>query len=216
MTLETVEVTCGDDPKYCVVWLHGLGADGHDFQPMVPELKLDSSIQFVFPHAPIRPVTINNCMEMRAWYDIDLNNPSKGDQDIQASAHAVEELIKEQHHRGFGREQVVVAGFSQGGVIALQIGTRSEHSFAGILALSTYVHDHENLAEHVSFASVDTPILMAHGVMDPMIPMARAVTSRNALTGLNYQVEWHQYPMGHELCYQEILDISRFLNRVFS
>jgi len=199
-----------------VIWLHGLGADGHDFEPIVPMLELAQPLRFVFPNAPVRPVTINAGMEMRAWYDIDPGAPLSGEQDIRDSALALEALVAEEISRGLTPRQITLAGFSQGGVIALQTGLRADNRFAGIMALSTYVHDHENLAGEVSFASIDTPIFMAHGLADPMIPIARAVTSRETLQNLNYSVEWHEYGMGHQVCPEEIADISRWLNQIYT
>lgn len=214
-SLETIVIEADGTPAGAVIWLHGLGADAHDFEPIVPLLNLNQPLKFVFPNAPVRPVTINAGMEMRAWYDIDPGAPLAGEADIQESAAAIESLVEAQVRSGLPTEKIVLAGFSQGGVIALQVGLRAEHPFAGIMALSTYVHDHEHLAEKVSFASIDTPIFMAHGLADPMIPIARAVTSREALTALNYQVEWHEYGMGHQVCPEEIEHIANWLNRIF-
>ena len=216
MTLETVELQPDGGSAGTVIWLHGLGADGHDFEPIVPMLELDVAVRFVFPHAPVRPVTINGGMEMRAWYDIDPRSPLSGSDDIRASGDAIEELVLAEENRGVPRSRIVLAGFSQGGVVALHLALRSETRFAGVMALSTYVHDHENLADLISFASIDTPIFMAHGQMDPMIPITRAITSREALVGLGYDVEWHEYGMGHEVCPQEIADIARWLDASLS
>ena len=214
MTLATVELDA-EDAVGSVVWLHGLGADGHDFEPIAPMLGTAMPLRFVFPHAPERAVTINGGARMRAWYDIDMRAPLAATADIRASAEAVEELVQAEEARGIARRRIVLAGFSQGGVVALHLALRSETRFAGVMALSTYVHDHEHLAEEVSFASVDMPILMAHGQMDPMIPIARAVTSREALNRLGYQVEWREYGMGHQVCPEEIADIGRWLNRLW-
>ncbi len=170
-------------------------------------------LRFVFPNAPVRPVTINAGMQMRAWYDIDPRAPLAGSDDIRESAAAIERLVERELSRGLASDRIVLAGFSQGGVIALHLGLRYPQTLAGIMALSTYVHDHEHLAAEVSFASVDVPIFMAHGNADPMIPISRAVTGRDALTALNYQVEWHEYAMGHAVCPQEIGDIGNWLNR---
>ena len=199
-----------------VIWLHGLGADGQDFEPIVPLLELEKPLRFVFPNAPVRPVTINAGMEMRAWYDIDPGAPLAGEEDIRESAAAIEALVRAEIEAGVPAQRITLAGFSQGGVIAFHVGLRAEHRFAGIMALSTYVHDHENVAAEVSFASIDTPIFMAHGLADPMIPIARAVTSRETLTSLNYQVEWHEYGMGHQVCPEEIADIAQWLNRCYA
>ena len=216
MALETIELQPDSDPTGTVIWLHGLGADGHDFESIVPMLELGVAVRFVFPHAPVRPVTINGGMEMRAWYDIDPRSPLAGSDDIRASGDGIEQLVLAEEDRGVARSRIALAGFSQGGVVALHLALRSETRFAGVMALSTYVHDHENLAGLVSFASIDTPVFMAHGQMDPMIPIARAITSREALTGLGYDVEWHEYGMGHEVCPQEIADIAAWLNANFA
>jgi phospholipase/carboxylesterase len=213
--LETVELATDDSPAGSVIWLHGLGADAHDFEPIVPMLDLRQSLRFVFPNAPIRPVTINAGMEMRAWYDIDPGAPLAGGSDIVESAARINLLIEQEQARGIPTDRITLAGFSQGGVIALHLGLRMQHRLAGMMALSTYVHDHEHLAGEVSFASIDTPIFMAHGVADPMIPIARAVTSRETLLGLNYQVEWHEYQMGHQVCPEEIKDLEAWLNRIY-
>ena len=214
MPLEAIEMDA-PDALGTVVWLHGLGADGHDFEPIAPMLDLASKVRFVFPHAPMRKVTINAGAEMRAWYDIDPRAPLAGTEDIRRSAEQIEELVQAEEERGIARSRIVLAGFSQGGVIALHLGLRSQERFAGVMALSTYLHDHERIGEEVSFASIDTPILMAHGQMDPMIPMARAITSRDALTALGYNVEWREYGMGHQVSPQEIADIGEWLNARF-
>ncbi len=212
--LETIEI---DTPGATgsVIWLHGLGADGHDFEPIVPMLDVATPLRFVFPNAPVRPVTINGGAEMRAWYDIDPGAPLSGTDDIDASVDAIDQLVRQEAERGIPRERVLLAGFSQGGVIALRLALTSMERFAGAMGLSTYLHDHENIQERVSFASIDVPIFMAHGQMDPMIPITRAITSREKLIELNYDLEWHVYGMGHQVCPEEISDIARFLNRCF-
>ena len=216
MPLEKIELDPEGVPAGTVIWLHGLGADGRDFEPIVPMLDLGVAVRFVFPHAPVRPVTINGGTEMRAWYDIDPRLPLAGTADIRESADAVEELVRDEEALGVPRSRVVLAGFSQGGVIALHLALRSESRFAGVMALSTYVHDPEHLADEISFSSIDMPVFMAHGQRDPMIPIARAITSREALTGLGYDVEWHEYGMGHEVCPQQIADIARWLDANFA
>ncbi len=212
--LECLEIEPPRPAAASVIWLHGLGADAGDFEPIVPMLNLDNPIRFVFPNAPVRPVTINAGMEMRAWYDIDPGAPLSGTEDIRASAAAIEALVAREIERGVPAHRIVLAGFSQGGVIALHLGLRHPTRLAGIMALSTYVHDHEHLTDEVSLASVDVPIFMAHGQADPMIPITRAITSREALLKLGYQVEWHEYGMGHQVCQEEVDDIGRWLNRV--
>ena len=205
----------GANPQHSIIWLHGLGADGHDFEPIVPELKLPAApaIRFVFPHAPIRAVTINGGAKMRAWYDIDPRAPLAGDEDIRSSAASIEELIDEQVARGIPTKRIVLAGFSQGGVIALQLGLRYREPLAGIMALSTYLHDPEHVVDRISLDNAGIPIFMAHGLMDPMIPITRAITSRETLRALDYPIEWHEYAMGHSVCLEEIKDISRWLTQ---
>ena len=213
--LDCLEIEPESSATGTVIWLHGLGADATDFEPLVPMLGLSAPIRFVFPNAPVRPVTINNGMEMRAWYDIDPRAPLAGEADIRESAGQIEDLIERERERGVPPARVVLAGFSQGGVIALHLGLRHPERLAGIMALSTYVHDHEHLTDEISFASVDVPIFMAHGLADPMIPVTRAVTSRATLNALGYAVEWHEYSMGHQVCPQEIDDIGRWLNGIY-
>tara|TARA_Y100001933_G_scaffold256242_1_gene300618 strand:- start:1780 stop:2436 length:657 start_codon:yes stop_codon:yes gene_type:complete len=214
--LDCLEIEPADAARGAVIWMHGLGADATDFEPIVPMLEIGAPVRFVFPNAPVRPVTINGGMAMRAWYDIDPRAPLAGAEDIRASAAAVAALVDREVERGIPEEQIVLAGFSQGGVIALHLGLRHPRRLAGILALSTYLHDHEHLGDEASLAGVDAPIFMAHGRMDPMIPITRAVTSREALTALGYSVEWHEYPMGHQVCPEEIADIGAWLRQRFA
>jgi phospholipase/carboxylesterase len=214
--LDCLEIEPDGDAAGTVIWMHGLGADATDFEPVVPMLKLTTRLRFVFPNAPVRPVSINAGMEMRAWYDIDPRSPLAGDGEIRESAAAVQRLVEREAERGIPARRVVLAGFSQGGVIALHLGLRHPDRLAGIMALSTYLHDHEHLADEVSFASVDVPIFMAHGVADPMIPITRAVTSREALLKFDYRVEWHEYRMGHQVCPEEIDHIGRWLDGLYA
>lgn len=216
MNLECISVETGESPVGCVVWLHGLGADARDFEPIIPMLKLQAPLRFVFPNAPMRPVTINDGVEMRAWYDVDPHSPLANDDHIKASAASVAEVIGNRDLVGGDDGRVVLAGFSQGGVIALELGLSHERRLAGIIALSTYVHDHERLAERIGLANVHTPILMAHGLLDPLIPITRGATSREALRRLNYAVEWREYSMGHQVCPEEIIDIGNWLNAVYA
>ena len=213
--LDCIELSTGADPAGTVIWMHGLGADAHDFKPIVPLLELERPLRFVFPNAPIRPVTLNGGMRMRAWYDIDLRAPLSGDAEIRESAGQIAALVQREVERGIPGRRISLAGFSQGGVIALHLGLRHPERLAGIMALSTYLHDHEHLTDEVSFASIDVPIFMAHGLADPMIPITRAVTSREVLRRHNYQVEWHEYAMGHQVCPEEIRDIAGWLNRIY-
>ena len=215
--LETIEIETGDRPDAAVIWLHGLGADGHDFEPVVPELRLPQrlSLRFVFPHAPVRPVTLNQGMRMRAWYDIlQLGGGAEDDPGIRASQKSVEDLIAREGSRGIAPGRIVLAGFSQGGAIALQTALRSSERLAGTLALSTYLPLAATLAAERSPANRDLPIFMAHGSQDPMIPVDRARASRDALAALGYAVEWREYPMPHSVCLEEISDIAAWLTRV--
>ena len=214
MSLECVTVESGDAPVGSVIWMHGLGADAHDFEPIIPMLNLNAPLRFVFPNAPTRQVTMNGGAEMRAWYDIDPGAPLAGQADIKASTAQISEILEGEIAAGTPASQITLAGFSQGGVIALELGLAYDKRLAGIMALSTYVHDHERLAERIGLANIDTPIFMAHGLMDPMIPLTRAVTCRDALLSLNYSVEWRQYGMGHQVCPEEINHISDWLNVV--
>jgi len=214
--LECLELTTGSDPAGAVIWMHGLGADAHDFEPLVPMLTLQQPLRFIFPNAPIRPVTLNGGMKMRAWYDIDPRAPLSGDPEIRASANQVSALIDREITRGLRSDQVTLAGFSQGGVIALHLGLRHPERLGGIMALSTYLHDPEHLTDEVSFASIHVPIFMAHGLADPMIPITRAITSRETLLRHDYRVEWHEYAMGHQVCPEEIRDIANWLNQIYT
>ena len=199
-----------------VIWLHGLGADGHDFEPIVPELQLapDHGIRFIFPHAPIRPVTINNGAEMRAWYDFVPHSESEGFDDMEASAAEVRKFMDAEIARGIPTERIVLAGFSQGGVIALHVGLRYPSRLAGIVALSTYLHDIARTERERHDANLALPILMVHGTHDPMIPVMRAATSRENLMRLGYDVRWLTYPMQHQVCLEEVHEIAAFLGEV--
>jgi phospholipase/carboxylesterase len=218
--LETIQQDTGPDPKYCVIWLHGLGADGHDFVPIVSELGLPRfpAIRFVFPHAPMRPVTINNGFVMRAWYDIpgmDLER-KEDEHGVRASQALVEALMARERQRGIPTSNIVLAGFSQGGAIALQAGLRQADRIAGIMALSTYLPIAETVAEERTPSNQDIPIFMAHGVQDPMIVLPRARLSRDKLKELGYKVEWHEYMMPHSVCPEEIRDIAAWLRKILS
>ena len=210
--MEAIQIETGPRPEAAVIWLHGLGADGHDFEPIVPELELTKPVRFVFPHAPVRPVTINNGMRMRAWYDIyQFGGGREDDQGLRASQKLVDELIRAQ---GLPPEKIVLAGFSQGGAIVLQTGLRHAERLAGIMALSCYLPIASTVAAERSAANRSIPIFMAHGAYDDIIPIQRAQQSRAALESLGYAVEWHDYPMPHSVCAPEIADISAFLSKV--
>ncbi len=213
---ETLEIESAPAPDAAVIWLHGLGADGHDFEPIVPELELPPRLRlrFVFPHAPVRPVTINMGMPMRAWYDILQMGAGKEDEaGIRASQALLEALVERERRRGVDARRIVLAGFSQGGAIALHTGLRHPEPLAGILALSTYLPLAAKLAAERSAANRDLPVFMAHGAQDPMIGIARARDSRGALEALGYPVEWQEYAMTHSVCGEEIADIAAWLLR---
>jgi phospholipase/carboxylesterase len=219
--LQTVELETGESPTASVIWLHGLGADGNDFVPIVGELDLSGAppTRFVFPHAPVRPVTINNGMMMRAWYDVvpgDLEGRSRraDESGVRQSEALVGALIEREVGRGVATEKIVIAGFSQGGAITLQTGLRYPEKLAGMMALSTYLPLAETLPGETAPANRQTPIFMAHGLHDGVIPIAMGAGSMTLLTGMGHPVEWHQYPMQHSVCPQEIQDIGAWLRRV--
>src|SRR5467141_4892942 len=216
--LAALEIETGKNPTASVIWLHGLGADGNDFAPIVPELRLPkSAIRFVFPHAPVRPVTINAGMRMRAWYDIaDGADRREDERGVRASQVLIETLIAREKKRGTKAERLVLAGFSQGGAIALQAGLRHPERIAGIMALSTYVPVGEKLPAEASAANRDVPIFMAHGSYDPIIPLDRAEQSRGLLQSLGYPVEWREYTMPHSVCPEELAAIGAWLRKVLS
>jgi phospholipase/carboxylesterase len=216
--LETLEIETGPSPRAAVIWLHGLGADGHDFEPIVPELGLPAAapgVRFIFPHAPHQAVTINGGAVMRAWYDV----TGDGRQDaagIRTSQVRVEALIARERARGVAARSIVLAGFSQGGAVALQTGLRHPERLAGILALSAYLPLPDTLAQEASEANRDVPIFMSHGTMDPVIPLSWATLARDQLIALGYAVEWREYPMPHSVCAEEIEDVGRWLSGILS
>jgi phospholipase/carboxylesterase len=217
--LERIEIATGPAPSASVIWMHGLGADGHDFEPIVPELGLPASLQvrFIFPHAPVRPVTLNMGMAMRAWYDIiEIGGGREDSAGLRASQAAIEQLIAGEVARGIPASRIVLAGFSQGGAIAFQAGLRHPERLAGIMALSTYLPLAGTVEDERSAANRDLPVFMAHGSVDPMISIGRAQQSRKMLEALGYPLEWHEYPMPHSVCPQEIADIADWLTRTLS
>jgi phospholipase/carboxylesterase len=211
--LDAVEVETGRAPDAAVIWMHGLGADGHDFEPIVPELALRLPVRFVFPHAPVQAVTINRGARMRAWYDVyGLEGVRREDAaGVRASQQLIEALITRERARGIAPARLALAGFSQGGAMALHTALRHPERLAGIMALSCFVPLPDTLAVEASAANRDTPIFMAHGAHDPVIPIARAEEGRDLLVSLGYRVEWHAYPMPHAVCAEEIADISAWL-----
>lgn len=220
MPLPTVEHETATRLTHSVIWLHGLGADGHDFAPIVPELVAPEwpGLRFVFPHAPVRPVTLNGGMPMRAWYDIvGVDLTSRQDETgMRASISAVEGLIARENERGVPDERIVLAGFSQGGAIALAGGLRHKRRLAGVIALSTYLPMQESFAHECSEANAATPIFWGHGTGDPIVPLTRGVQSRDVLQSLGYRVDWHTYPMPHSVCAEEIADMRQWLGRVLA
>src|SRR5579883_361104 len=217
-SLETIEVETAPSPQAAVIWLHGLGADGHDFEPVVPELVRpgERAWRFVFPHAPVRAVTINNGMRMRAWYDIlGLERQAREDLDgFRQTDAAVRALIGREIGRGVTANRVVLAGFSQGGAVTLYSGLRYPERLAGLMALSCYLPLAGSLAQERAPANAGTRIFMAHGLSDGVLPFSMGLSSRTFLGAQGYEVEWHQYPMAHSVCPPEIADIRQFLLRV--
>jgi phospholipase/carboxylesterase len=212
VSVDAIRIETGPKPGAAVIWLHGLGADGHDFEPVVPELRLGKPVRFVFPHAPVRPVTINQGMRMRAWYDIlQLGGGPEDETGLRASQKITEQLIRAQE---LPASRIVLAGFSQGGAIVLQTALRYPERLAGVIALSTYLPLAATVAAERSTANQDLPVFMAHGQYDDLIPMSRARASREHLEKLGYRVEWHDYPMPHSVCAPEIADISAFFAKV--
>jgi phospholipase/carboxylesterase len=218
--LQCVEVQTSPSPGATVILLHGLGADGYDFVPVVRELETNGApaARYVFPHAPTMPVTINGGYVMRAWYDIlgtDLvrREDEKG---IRASQGMVEALIEREVARGVARSRIVLAGFSQGGAITLHTGLRQPQPLAGLIALSCYLPLAESFSKEAAAGSKGVPVFLAHGTQDPVVPLARGAASRDALKAAGYAVEWHDYPMPHSVSAEEIADIAAFMQRVLA
>ena len=215
MPLPCVETETGPSPRHSIVWLHGLGADGNDFAPIVPQLadRAGPALRFVFPHAPVRPVTVNGGMRMRAWYDIqafDLH-ARQDEAGMRASIAEVEALIERETARGVAAEHILLAGFSQGGAIALATALRHRQTLAGAIALSTYLPLQAHSAAERSAANAKLPVFMGHGSLDPIVPMALGLRSRDALTALGHGVDWHGYVMAHQICPEEIADLRAWI-----
>ena len=220
MTLETLDITTADAPRTSLIVLHGLGADGNDFVPICDELDLGAigPVRFVFPHAPVRPVTINGGMAMRAWYDILGTDIARREDEagLRESLVAVQALIERERARGIDASRIVLMGFSQGCAMTLLSGLRHSERLAGLVGLSGYLPLAASTAAERSAANQGLPIFMAHGRMDPVIPIARAIDSRDALQLLGYPVEWHEYPMPHSVCAEEIADLNAWLLRILA
>lgn len=215
---DPIVIDTGPEPRGCVIWLHGLGADGHDFEPIVPELRLGAGLplRFIFPHAPVRPVTLNGGMAMRAWYDIiSLGGGVEDDAGLRESGRFLSGLLDDPITLGLGASKTVLAGFSQGGAIALQAGLRLPARLAGILALSTYLPIAATVEAERTAANADCPILMIHGVYDNVISIERAQASRDKLLALGYPVQWQTYPMQHSVCAEELDLIAGWLRERF-
>lgn len=216
--LECVEHNTNAHPTHSVIWLHGLGADGYDFAPIVPELRLPASlgVRFIFPHATVQPVTLNGGMAMRSWYDIFTPSLVKREDEtgIRVSERAIHALIEREVARGIPSERIVLAGFSQGCAMTLHTGLRLPLKLAGLMGLSGYLPLIDLADQERHMANADTPIFLAHGTHDPVVVFERAEASRAKLSALGYNVQWHTYPMQHSVCGEEIQDISRFLQSV--
>lgn len=216
-TLPAIEIETKPKPSHSVIWLHGLGADGNDFVPVVKEMKLPPlGIRFVFPHAPLRPVTINGGFVMRAWYDIAYQELAfkEDERGLRDSQKLIEDLIARENARGIPSGRIVLAGFSQGGVMTLQVGLRQPKRLAGLMALSAYVPMSRVVEVERNAANNTLPIFMGHGISDNVVPLALGKMSRDSLIKLGYEVEWHQYTMPHSVCAEELADIGAWLKRV--
>ena len=217
MLLETVEHETGPSPQWTVLWLHGLGADGHDFEPVVPELVRPHwpAIRFVFPHAPVRPVTINGGTAMRAWYDIvGMDFATRAEAaGVEESVAQVEALVAREAERGIPASRLLLAGFSQGGAITLAAGLRRREPLAGLVALSTYLPGGAAAAATREVNAVAQPVFFAHGEHDPVIPVQHGLDSARALEQAGFEVQWHHYPMAHQVCAAEIAHLGDWLER---
>lgn len=221
--LETIELQTRPNPTAAVIWMHGLGADGNDFVPIVDELNLGGAlaIRFVFPHAPMMPVTINNGYVMRAWYDVSFGDLETGakrvdEQGVRRSQAQIGDLIAREVSRNIAFNKIVLAGFSQGGAIALQTGLRHPEQLAGVMSLSSYLPCASSFATEASAANKSTPLFIAHGTQDPVVPYERGSSTRDLLKHAGYDVEWHDYAMPHSVCLEEVRDIGTWLTRVLS
>lgn len=217
--LPCVEIETGAKPTHTIIWLHGLGADAHDFAPIVPELDLgERAVRFVFPNAPVQPVTINGGMAMPSWYDILVTDLVRREDDdgIRRSEQAIQALIAHENSRGIPCSRIVLAGFSQGCAMTLHTGLRMNEKLAGLVALSGYLPLQNTVKEQRQSANASTPIFMAHGLYDPVVALSRAEASRSFLESLQYPVRWNTYAMAHSVCADEVVDISTFLREVMA
>ncbi len=215
MTLETINKQTGDKPKLVIIWMHGLGADGNDFAPVVPQFAIPNlPIKFIFPHAPKIPVTVNGGMVMRAWYDITMMDIGKhaDKKGVLDSAELIKELIQEQIDQGFSYEQIVLAGFSQGSAMALHLVTTMPEKIAGVIALSGYLPIPESLSQKINLS---TPFFMGHGTQDPVVPFTLGTKSKQQLEQFGYKIDWNTYPIQHGVSMEEINDIKQWLIKIF-
>lgn len=217
--IQHIELNTGTNPKGTVIWLHGLGADCWDFVSIVKELGLpdDLPLRFIFPQAPSRPITINNGQVMPGWYDISMAELHRKPDEagVRQSQAFIEQLIARENERGIPADKIIIAGFSQGGAIALQTGLRYREALGGIMALSTYLTLEDSFAAEAAIANANIPILMAHGTQDPLIPLSLAMSSRAKLEARGYKIEWREYPMPHSVCMEEVADISVWIQARF-
>jgi phospholipase/carboxylesterase len=219
---DIVEIEINNKPTASIIWLHGLGADGHDFESIVPQLDISEKIgvRFLFPHAPIRPITINNDMPMRAWYDITSldRHGAQDEKGIRESSLFLESLITKEVNRGINHEKIILAGFSQGGAIAIHTALRHPRNLGGLLALSTWLPLESSLKDEVitnkNSQSTDIPIFLAHGRFDPVIEFKFGLESKKILTDMKYSVLWKDYPMDHSVCIEEIKDIGLWISNI--
>ena len=217
--IQHIELVTGENPKGSIIWLHGLGADCWDFVSIVKELNLpeDLPLRFIFPQAPMRPITINNGQVMPGWYDISMSELHRKPDEagVRQSQAMIEQLIAREIERGIPSDKIVLAGFSQGGAIALQTGLRYAKELGGIMALSTYLTLEDSFATEATLANANIPILMAHGTQDPLIPLDLAKASREKMQSRGYKIEWHEYPMPHSVCMEEVEDIGAWIQARF-
>lgn len=220
MKLETIELLTAEEPEASVIWLHGLGADGHDFEGLIPELKLPATlaIRFIFPHAPYRPISMNNGYVMRGWYDINNLefNQHEDKKGILESSDAISQLIDHEISRGIPSHRILIAGFSQGGAIALHTALRYKHTLAGVIALSTYLPLKTTIEKEMSHANKHLPLFMAHGLQDDIVNYKYGIESRRLLKKCQLPIDWHDYAMGHSVCIEEMVDIKNYLIKLLA
>lgn len=209
--LETLVIRNAETPVATMIWLHGLGADATDLKPMIEMMEFDIPIEFILPNAPIRNISINSGAKMRGWYNVEGMNTAAPSKEILESIDKVSDIIEAQISSGIKSNQIALAGFSQGGTIAIEVALRFPKRLAAIIGLSTYIDDHEHLAQRIELANIDTPILLAHGVYDPMIHISKAITARETLSQLGYQVDWLEYPIGHQICEDEVETVNNWI-----